>query len=235
MVLCFDTTYRHISQDGFLQRDGFIIYQDAKRRFEGHEAKDVIYHYQNLQKFSPSPRQSFRSDEVKLDDLFRRLEEVTHQSLTDIYKLVAFLTHFHEDTRPGVAIRIQRTMLMKATYAMTYKSVCDMTAFEDTPHHRASATELCRKYGLGTCPYADADCRHIHRGKAGSMLKLTGATPPTSPPSTWPSTKQKPYPNHISQHHRAAIGPMMGKVSPTNPMLPFRDSATRFLDSASRI
>jgi hypothetical protein len=45
MVLCFDTTYRHISQDGFLQRDGFIIYQDAKRRFEGHEAKDVIYHY----------------------------------------------------------------------------------------------------------------------------------------------------------------------------------------------
>jgi hypothetical protein len=113
-------------------------------------------------------------------------------------------------------------MLMKATYAITYKSVCDMTAFEDTPHHRALAitktTELCRKYGLGTCPYADADCRNIHRGKSGSMLKLTDATPPTTPPSTWPSTKQKPYPNHISQRHRAAIGPMMGKVSPTNPM-----------------
>ena len=48
------------------------------------------------------------------------------------------------------------------------------------------------------------------------MLKLTDATTPTTPPSTWPSTKQKPYPNHISQRHRAAIGPMMGKVSPNN-------------------
>ena len=50
------------------------------------------------------------------------------------------------------------------------------------------------------------------------MLKLTDATPPTTPNSTWLSTKQKPYPNHISQHHRAAIGPMMGKVSPHNPI-----------------
>jgi hypothetical protein len=31
MVLSFDTNYRHISQDGFLQRDGYMIYQDAKR------------------------------------------------------------------------------------------------------------------------------------------------------------------------------------------------------------
>jgi hypothetical protein len=79
MVLSFDTAYRHISQDGFLQRDGFIIYQDAKRHFVGHEAKDVIHHHQNIQKFSPSPRLSFRADAVKLDDLFRRVEEVTHQ------------------------------------------------------------------------------------------------------------------------------------------------------------
>ena len=182
----------------------------------------MIYHHQNLQKFHPSPRLSFRSDAVKLDDLFRRVEEVTHQPLTDIYKLAAFLTHFHKDTRPGVAIRIQTMMLMKATYAMTYKSVCDMTAFDDTPHHHALAitktTELCRKYGLGTCPYADADCRHIHRGKAGSMLKLTDAKPPTTPPSTRTSNKQKPYPNHISQRHRAAIGPMKGTVSPSNPI-----------------
>jgi hypothetical protein len=49
MVLSFDTNYRHISQDGFLQRDGYIIYQDAKRHFEGHEAKDVLFHHQILQ------------------------------------------------------------------------------------------------------------------------------------------------------------------------------------------
>ena len=160
MVLSFDTAYRHISQYGFLQRDGFIIYQDAKRHFVGHEAKDVIHHHQNIQKFSPSPRLSFRADAVKLDDLFRRVEKVTHQPLTDIYKLAAFLTYFYKDGRPGIAIRIQTMMLMKATYAMTYKSVCDMTAFDDTPHHHALAikksTELCRKYGLVTCPYADA-------------------------------------------------------------------------------
>jgi hypothetical protein len=59
---------------------------------------------------------------------------------------------------------------------------------------------------------------NIHCGKAGSMLKLTDPTPPTTLPSTWPSTKQKHYPNHISQRHRAAIGPMMGKVSPYNPI-----------------
>ena len=182
----------------------------------------MLFHHQNLKQFTPNPKITFKADAVRLDDLFRRVEEVTHQPLTDIYKLAAFLTQFIKDGRPGVIIRIQTMMLMKATYAMTYKSVCDITAFEDTPHHRALAitktTELCRKYGLGTCPYADADCRHIHRGKAGSMLKLTDATPLTAPPSTWPSTKQKPYPNHISQRHRAAIGPMMGKVSPTNPM-----------------
>ena len=181
--------------------------------------KDVIYHHQNLQKSHPSPRLYFRSDAVKLDDLFRRVEEVTHQPLTDMYKLAAFFTHFHKDTRPSVAI-IQTMMLMKETYAMTYKSVCNMTAFDDTPHHHALAitktTELCRKYGLGTCPYADADCRHIHRVKAGSMLKLTDATPPTTSPSTWSfHHTKKPYPNHISQRHRAA---MKGTVSPSNPI-----------------
>jgi hypothetical protein len=131
MVLSFDDTYRHISQDGFLQRDGFMIHcihQDAWRHFEGHEAEDVIYHHQNLQNFHPSPRLSFRSDAVKLDDLFRRVEEVTPQPLTNIYKLAAFLTHVDKGAHPDVASRIQTMMLMKATYAMTYKSVCDMTA-----------------------------------------------------------------------------------------------------------
>ena len=76
------------------------------------------------------------------------------------------------------------------------------------------SSQRLQKYGLGTCPYADADCRHIHRGKAGSMLKHNEATPPATPPAT----EQKPYPNHISQRHRAAIGSMMGKVSPHNPI-----------------
>ena len=142
MVLSFDDTYRHISQDGFLQRDGFMIHQDAWRHFEGHEAKDAIYHHQNLQNFHPSPRLSFRSDAVKLDDLFRRVEEVTPQPLTNIYKLAAFLTNVDKGAHPDVAFRIQTMMLMKATYAMTYKSVCDMTAFDDTPHHHALAITI---------------------------------------------------------------------------------------------
>ena len=142
-----------------------------------------------------------RSDAVKLDDLFRRVEDVTHQPLTDIYKLAAFLTHFHKDARPGVAIRIQTMMLMKATYAMTQNSVCDMTAFDDAPHHHALAitksTELCRKYGLGTCFFTDADCRHIdvklaqcsssptlrhlpHRLLLGLLIHRRSHTPTTS-------------------------------------------------------
>jgi hypothetical protein len=64
-----------------------MIYQDAKRHFEGHEAKDVLFHHQNLQQFSPNLKITFKADAVRLDDLFRRVEEVTHQPLTDIYTL----------------------------------------------------------------------------------------------------------------------------------------------------
>jgi hypothetical protein len=41
--------------------------------------------------------------------------------------LAAFLTHLSKDPRPGVIIRIQTMMLMKATYAMTYKSAYGYT------------------------------------------------------------------------------------------------------------
>jgi hypothetical protein len=141
----------------------------------------VLFHHQNLQKFAPSPKVPFKADAVQLDDHFRRVEKVTHQPLTEIYKLAAFLTYFNKDGRPGVAIRIQTMMLMKATYAMTYKSVCDMTAFDDTPHHHALAitktSELCRKYGLGTCPYADTG--RLKR----DLPRLPGATFDRSPVS----------------------------------------------------
>jgi hypothetical protein len=40
-----------------------------------------------------------------------------------------------------------------------YKSVCEMSPIEETPHHRAmlvtKSTELCRRRGLGTCPHSD--------------------------------------------------------------------------------
>ena len=73
-------------------------------------------------------------------------------------------------------------------------------------------------------------CGHNHCGAMKGLLKLnklqedmplvydwlkhTDATPPATPPAT----EQKPYTNHISQRYRAAIGPMMGKVSPHNPI-----------------
>jgi hypothetical protein len=69
------------------------------------------------------------------------------------------------------------------TQPWRYQVVVDGLTQEGNEADRWESTfdeEVCRKYGLGTCPYADADCRHIHRGKAGSMLKLTDATPPTT-------------------------------------------------------
>jgi hypothetical protein len=121
---------------------------------------------------------SFRSDAVKLDDLMRRVEQVTGKPQSDIEKLAIFLNHFHADSRPGVAVRIQTMVLMKATYEVMYKSVCEMYPIEETPHHRdmlvTKSTELCSLHGLGTCPHSDADCRHILEGKAGAFaLKLT--------------------------------------------------------------
>jgi hypothetical protein len=66
--------------------------------------------------FRPTLRMSFSSDAVKLDDLMRRVEQVTGKSQSDIEKLAIFLYHFHADSRPGVAVRIQTMVLMKATY-----------------------------------------------------------------------------------------------------------------------
>ena len=160
----------------------------------------MLFHHKNLQQFTPNPKITFKADAVRLDYLFRRVEEVTHQPLTNIYKLAAFLTHFGKDGRPGVVIRTLKMMLMKATYAMTYKSVCDMTAFEDIPHHRALAitktTELCRKYGLGTCPYADADYRHT---ASYTVVKLARCS-------------SSPMPHHLQ--HRLQHG-LLTNRSPT--------------------
>jgi hypothetical protein len=102
-----------ISQEGFLQHDGIQIFQDATKHFEGHDAKHVIYHHQNLHCFKPTLRMSFRSDAVKLDDLMRCVEQVTGKFQSDIEKLAIFLYHFHADSRTGVAIRIQTMVLMK--------------------------------------------------------------------------------------------------------------------------
>jgi hypothetical protein len=152
----------------------------------------------------------------------RHVEQVTGKPLSDIEKMAIFLNHFHADSRPGVAVRIATLVLIRATYEVMYKSVCEMYPIEETPYHRAllvtKSTELCRRHGLGTCPHSDADCRHIHKGKAGAfVLKLTGKSPGArTPPSTQP-TGSKPYPNHIAERLRAVIGPYTGTVSATNP------------------
>jgi hypothetical protein len=118
-----------------------------------------------------------------------------------------------------------------------------MYPIEETPHHRAmlvtKSTELCRRHGLGTCPHSDADCRHIHKGKAGAFaLKLTSKPPGArTPPSPQP-TGSKPYPNHIAERHRAAIGPYTGTVSPTNPMRrssPCREPSERILTHGPQV
>jgi hypothetical protein len=141
----------------------------------------------------------------------RRVEQVTGKPQSDIEKMAIFLNHFDADSRPGVAVRIATLVLIKATYEVMYKSVCETYPIEETPHHRAllvtKSTELCRRHGLGTSPHSAADCRHIHKGKAGAFaLKLTGKPPGArTPPSPQP-TGSKPYPNHIAERHSAAIG-----------------------------
>jgi hypothetical protein len=177
---------------------------------------------------------SFRSDAVKLDDLMRRVEQVTGKPQSDIEKMAIFLNHFHADSRPGVAVRIATLVLIKATYEVMYKSVCEMSPIEKTPHHRAllvtKSTELCRRHGLGTCPHSDADCRYIHKGKSGAFaLKLTGKPPGARTPTSPQPTGSKPYPNHISERHRAAIGPYTGTVSSTNPTGISRSQAKKVL------
>jgi hypothetical protein len=115
MDIIFDESFHHISQEGFLQHDGIQIFQDATKHFEGHEAKDVIFHHQNLHRFRPTLPMSFR----KLDDLMRRVEQVTGKPQSDIEKLAIFLNHFHADSSPGVAVRIQTMVLMPPTRLCT--------------------------------------------------------------------------------------------------------------------
>jgi hypothetical protein len=79
MDIIFDESSHHISREGFLQHDGIQLFQDATKHFEGHEAKDVIFHHQNLHRFRPT-LMSFRSDAVKLDDLMRQAEMLYYGS-----------------------------------------------------------------------------------------------------------------------------------------------------------
>ena len=96
-----------------------------------------------------------------------------------------------------------------------------MNPINDIPKHHAmivtKSTELCRRHGLGTCPHSDADCRHLHKGKAGAMaVKPAASSSPPRPPAGQTPTKT-PYPKYISDRHRAAIGPPTGTVSAFNP------------------
>jgi hypothetical protein len=216
MVIIFDETFHHISQEGFKQHNGYLIFQEALKHFERHEARDIIFHHQALLAFDL--KLPVKSNYVEMDTLFINVEELNEHATATTSTM---LTHFRYDPRPGVPFRIQTMILMESTYPMIYKSLCEMNPMDDFPRHHALAlrgiTELCRRFGLGTCPHSDTDCKYLHRGKAGSMLKLTDTHPPPKPLVVQSGPPKTTYPFHIAQRHRASLGPMTGTVSKHNP------------------
>ena len=51
----FDRSAWHLSQLGFRNHDAILIFDDMEKRFEGRDAKDVLYHTMNLHRFLPLP------------------------------------------------------------------------------------------------------------------------------------------------------------------------------------
>ena len=161
MDIVFDDTFHHISEEGFKQHDGVLIFKEAMKHFEGHEARDIIFHHQALQGYKVNTKQSVKSNLVDLNTLMRNAEECNDHLMADVEKQALLLTHFYNDTRPGVATRIQTMTLMKASYAMIYKSLCEMNPMGDVSRHHAlvatATKELCRRFGLGLCTKSDAE------------------------------------------------------------------------------
>jgi hypothetical protein len=72
-----------------------MVYNDLEKHFEGRDTKDVLYHTMNLHRFTAQSKEfDIKEDVVRLDDLFREVDEVTGTPLSDIYKLSYFMCHF---------------------------------------------------------------------------------------------------------------------------------------------
>jgi hypothetical protein len=91
-----------------------VVYNDLEKHFEGRDAKDVLHHTVNLHRFTAQPKEfDIKEDIVRLDDLFREVDEVTGTPLSDIYKLSYFICHFQSNPRPGVNSRLYRMQLQR--------------------------------------------------------------------------------------------------------------------------
>jgi hypothetical protein len=70
-----------------------MVYNDLEKHFEGRDTRDVLY--QTMNRFTAQSKElDIKEDVVRLDDLFREVDEVTGTPLSDIYKLSYFKCHF---------------------------------------------------------------------------------------------------------------------------------------------
>lgn len=222
----FDSSAWHLSQVGFRNHDAIMVYNDLEKHFEGRDAKDVLYHTMNLHRFTAQPKEfDIKEDIVRLDDLFREVDEVTGTPLSDIYKLSYFMCHFQSDTRPGVATRIATLDFTGCNYNDMFRAIYDLSvvapvhlqhlkALTKTPKtKKEKSNEICRNFQKGLCKYPD--CRYKHVLETAPGTKTQAALPVTPPKKSLPS--KTAYPAYITSEHRRQIGPPAGVVSSTNP------------------
>jgi hypothetical protein len=222
----FDSSDWHLSQVGFRNHDAIMLYNDLEKHFEGRDAKDVLYHTINLHRFTAQPKEfDIKEDTVRLDDLFREVDEVTGTPLSDVYKLSYFMCHFQSDPRPGVATRIATLDFTGCNYIDMFRTIYDLSvvapvhlqhleALTKTPKtKKEKSNEICRNLQKGLCKYPDSRYKHVLETAPGT--KTQAASPVTPPKKSLPS--KTAYPAYITSEHRRQIGSPAGVVSYTNP------------------
>jgi hypothetical protein len=158
----------------------------------------------NLHRFTAQPKEfDIKEDIVRLDDLFREVDEVTGTPLSDIYKLSYFMCHFQSDTRPGVATRIATLDFTGCNYNDMFRAIYDLSvvapvhlqhlkALTKTPKtKKEKSNEICRNFQktvlsiliyINLCLYLFPVCSSF------SFFLSFSPTLPTLIPSLTPST-----------------------------------------------
>jgi hypothetical protein len=197
-----------------------MVYNDLEKHFEGRNAKDSM----NLNRFTAQPKEfDIKEDILRLDDLFREVDEVIGTPLSDICKLSFFMCHFQSDPRPGVATRIATLDFTGCNYNDMFRAIYDLSvvapvnlqhlkALTKTPEtKKEKSNEICSNFQKGLCKYPD--CRYKHVLKTTPGTKTQAASPVTPPKKSLPSKTANPA--YITSEHRRQIGPPAGVVSST--------------------
>jgi hypothetical protein len=121
---------------------------------------------------------------VRLDDLFREVDEVTGTPLSDLYKLSYFMCHFQSDPRPGVATRIQLSTSPDATtttcfalstiFLLSPQSISNISRLSQRPQRqrRSRATRFAATFRRDSASIPTADTNMFLRPHPEPRLKL---------------------------------------------------------------